>query len=36
MNFDKIMGDFQEYVKSEQKDLVQTTIGDDYKNFPRC
>tara|TARA_Y100000389_G_scaffold25162_1_gene21849 strand:- start:1265 stop:2236 length:972 start_codon:yes stop_codon:yes gene_type:complete len=33
MNFDKIMGDFQEYVKSEQKDLVQTTIGDDYKNF---
>jgi len=33
MNFDKVMGDFQEYLKSEQKDLVQTTIRDDYKNF---
>jgi hypothetical protein len=33
MNFDKIMADFQEYLKSEQKDLVKTTIGDDYKNF---
>ena len=33
MNFDKIMADFQEYLKSEQKDLVKTTISDDYKNF---
>jgi hypothetical protein len=33
MNFDKIMADFQEYLNSEQKDLVKTTIGDDYKNF---
>jgi hypothetical protein len=33
MNFDKIMVDFQEYLKSEEKDLVKTTISDDYKNF---
>lgn len=33
INFDSIMTDFQEFVKSEQKDLVVTTINDDYKNF---
>ena len=33
MNFDKVMGDFQEYLKSEEADLVKTRIGDDYKNF---
>jgi hypothetical protein len=33
MNFDKIMVDFQEFVKSEEGELVKTTISDDYKNF---
>ena len=27
------MDDFQEFIKSEQKDLVTTTINDDFKNF---
>jgi len=33
INFDDVMKDFQEFSKSEQKDLVKTTIDDDYKNF---
>lgn len=33
MNFDKIMNDYQEFIKSEESDLVKTSIGDDYKNF---
>jgi hypothetical protein len=33
MNFDKIMSDFQDFIKSEESDLVKTTINDDYKNF---
>ena len=33
INFDTAMADFQEFVKSEQKSLVETTINDDYKNF---
>ena len=33
LNFDKIMSDFNDFVKSEQKDLVKTSIEDDYKNF---
>ena len=33
MNFDKIMNDYQEFVKSEESELVKTTISDDYKNF---
>ena len=33
MNFDKIMVDFQEFLKSEEEALVKTTISDDYKNF---
>ena len=33
LNFDKVMGDLDEFVKSEQKDLVKTSIDDDYKNF---
>ena len=33
MNFDKIMKDYQEFLKSEESDLVKTTINDDYKNF---
>lgn len=33
MNFDKIMADFQDFIKSEESDLVKTTINDDYKNF---
>jgi vacuolar-type H+-ATPase subunit I/STV1 len=33
INFDAAMGDFQEFVKSEQSTLVETTIGDDFKNF---
>ena len=32
-NFDSVMGDFQEFVKSEQSELVKTSINDDYKNF---
>ena len=27
------MSDFNDFVKSEQKDLVKTSIEDDYKNF---
>lgn len=33
MNFDKIMKDYQEFIKSEESELVKTTINDDYKNF---
>jgi hypothetical protein len=33
MNFDKIMSDYQEFIKSEESELVKTSIGDDYKNF---
>ena len=33
INFDAAMADFQEFVKSEQKSLVATTIDDDFKNF---
>lgn len=33
INFDKAMEDFQEFIKSEQKELVKTNINDDYKNF---
>ena len=33
INFDAVMKDFQDFSKSEQKDLVKTTIDDDYKNF---
>jgi hypothetical protein len=33
MNFDKIMVDFQEFLKSEEEELVKTKISDDYKNF---
>jgi hypothetical protein len=33
MNFDKIMKDYQEFLKSEESELVKTTINDDYKNF---
>tara|TARA_Y100000996_G_C22414347_1_gene598610 strand:- start:7 stop:894 length:888 start_codon:yes stop_codon:yes gene_type:complete len=33
LNFDKIMADMNDFVKSEQNDLVKTSISDDYKNF---
>ena len=33
INFDTAMNDFQDFIKSEQKELVQTTIDEDYKNF---
>jgi len=33
INFDKAMEDFQDFVKSEQSELVKTNINDDYKNF---
>lgn len=33
INFDSAMEDFQEFIKSEQKQLVKTNINDDYKNF---
>jgi len=32
-NFDNIMSDLQDFIKSEQGDLVKTNITDDYKNF---
>ena len=32
-NFDSVMSDFQEFIKSEQSELVKTSIDDDYKNF---
>jgi hypothetical protein len=32
-NFDSIMKDLQEFIKSEQGELVKTNIDDDYKNF---
>lgn len=33
INFDAAMGDFQEFIKSEQATLVETNIDDDFKNF---
>ena len=33
MNFDKLMGDFEEFTKSESDTLTYSTISDDYKNF---
>ena len=33
MNFDKLMGDFEEFTKSESETLTYSTISDDYKNF---
>jgi hypothetical protein len=33
INFDKIMVDFNEYVKTENDTLTDTNVGDDYKNF---
>jgi len=32
-NFDAVMVDFQEFIKSEKDELVKTSIDDDYKNF---
>jgi hypothetical protein len=33
LNFNKVMDDFNDFTKSEQAKLVETTIEDDYKNF---
>ena len=33
MNFDKVMDDFNEYVKSEQNELVKTNISDEYFEY---
>lgn len=33
LNFNKVMDDFNEFLKSEQPKLIETTIEDDYKNF---
>lgn len=33
LNFNKVMDDFNDFLKSEQPKLVDTTIEDDYKNF---
>lgn len=33
LNFDKVMVDYQEFVKSEKDNLTTTTVDDDYKNF---
>lgn len=33
LNFNKVMEDFNDFLKSEQPKLIETTIDDDYKNF---
>jgi hypothetical protein len=33
LNFNKVMEDFNDFLKSEQPKLIETTINDDYKNF---
>ena len=33
LNFNKVMDDFNDFLKSEQPKLVETSIEDDYKNF---
>jgi hypothetical protein len=33
LNFNKVMDDFNDFIKSEQPKLVDTTIEDDFKNF---
>ena len=33
LNFNKVMDDFNDFIKSEQPKLIETTIEDDYKNF---
>jgi len=33
LNFNKVMDDFNDFLKSEQPKLVETTIEDDFKNF---
>ena len=33
LNFEKLLGDFEEFVKSEHDNLIETNIEDDYKNF---
>lgn len=33
LNFEKINKDFQEFIKSEKDNLIETTIEDDYKTF---
>lgn len=33
LNFNKVLDDFNQFLKSEQENLVDTTIEDDYKNF---
>ena len=33
LNFNKVMEDFNDFLKSEQPKLVETTIEDDYRNF---
>ena len=33
VNQDKVMADFEEFVKAEKDSLINTTIEDEYKNF---
>lgn len=33
LNFDKVMEDYQEFIKSEKDNLISSSIEDDYKNF---
>jgi hypothetical protein len=33
LNFNKVMDDFNDFLKSEQPKLIETSIEDDYKNF---
>lgn len=33
ISFDKVMEDYQDFVKSEKEELTKTSLEDDYKNF---
>ena len=33
LDMDKVMGDYQEFIKSEKDKLIETTVEDEYKNF---
>ena len=33
ISFDKVMADYQDFVKSEKENLMKASIEDDYKNF---
>ena len=35
MNFDDVMNDFQEFIKSEKSSFTYNDVKDAYKDFPR-